>query len=84
MGFDQLRAEALTLPSDERATLARELIDSLGGGDESLEEALNLPQSWVNEILARSDALERGELSGDDWQTSLGRLRGELAARKQS
>lgn len=83
MGFDELREQVLTLPNEDRATLARDLINSLPDSCRDSEQ-LQLPQGWLDEINARSDALGRGELEGDDWRTSLERVRSGIATRKNS
>jgi len=70
----QVRELALGLSLQERAQLARELIDSLEPDtpDPGVEEA------WIEEIDARAEALERGEAKAYDGKASLERIRGEL------
>jgi putative addiction module component (TIGR02574 family) len=70
----QVRELALGLPLQERARLARELIDSLEPDtpDPGVEEA------WIEEIDARAEALERGEAKAYDGQASLDQIRQEL------
>lgn len=83
MTLEQLREEILTLPIEDRACLARDLILSLGDAD--AEGVLSeLPPVWMDEIVARSDAVRRGECDGDDWRMSLERVEQLLAARKSS
>lgn len=84
MGFEQLREQVLTLPIDDRAKLVRDLIDSLDDGGQTQDGRCVLSAAWIDEIVERSNALHRGELGCDDWQTSLTRVRDRLAARKQS
>ena len=37
-----------------------------------------LEEAWLEEIEARAEALDRGEATADDWQTSLERVRRQL------
>jgi putative addiction module component (TIGR02574 family) len=84
MGFEQLRQQVLTLPTDDRARLVRDLIESLDE-DSGVEESVSgLSAAWIDEIVERSNALHRGELECSDWQDSLARVRARLAARKTS
>jgi putative addiction module component (TIGR02574 family) len=80
MTTSQVRELALGLPLKDRATLARELIDSLESEipDPGLEDA------WVDEMEARAEALERGEAKADDWQVSLERVRQRLREGRDS
>ena len=74
MSTSQVRELVLGLPLADRAFLARELIDSLETDDpEAGHEA-----AWLEEIEARSEAVDRGEVQPDDWQTSLNRVRQQL------
>lgn len=52
---EELRAAALSLPREERAELARQLIDSLDEDDET-EEA------WQDEVRRRLEAYRNGEV----------------------
>ena len=71
---EQIRDLALQLPPEGRASLAKELIESLEPG-ESLE---GVEAAWLEEIESRADALDRGESTADDWKTSLDRVRQQL------
>jgi putative addiction module component (TIGR02574 family) len=53
MTIDQLKREALKLPLDERARLARELL-------ESLDEDSEIEQAWYDEAERRLIELEDG------------------------
>ena len=75
MTLEQLRQQVLLLPVQDRASLIRELIESLETS--STDEGIS--QAWLDEIARRSDALHRGEMKCDDWRTSLGRVRERLA-----
>ena len=66
--------EALTLPSDERARIAHELIHSLEPEDADAAAA------WSAEIRTRVDAIEAGTADLEDWETVRARL--EAAGRE--
>jgi putative addiction module component (TIGR02574 family) len=53
MSADHLRREALALPVDERAALAKDLLQSLDGDAEPGAE-----QSWVEELVRRAQAFQ--------------------------
>lgn len=74
MSTEQIRDLALQLPPEGRASLAKDLIDSLEPG-ESLE---GIDAAWIEECESRADALDRGEASADDWKASLDRVRQQL------
>jgi len=59
MHKDQLEAEALKLPSDERASLARSLIESLEDSDVGDFEV-----QWIEEAERRYAAYRAGVSSG--------------------
>jgi putative addiction module component (TIGR02574 family) len=60
MPVERLEAEALQLPPDERARLARRLIASL---DESLpEDPAEVEREWKAEIERRLEAYRMGEV----------------------
>ena len=77
---EQVRDQALQLSAGERAWLARDLLESLDTGEspEVVEAA------WVDEIEARAEAYENGDLKADDWQISLERARQRLRERRQA
>ncbi len=77
MTLEQLRQQVLLLPVQDRASLIRELIESLESGETGEE----ISQSWLDEITRRSEALHRGEMECDDWRTSLGRVRERLVGK---
>jgi putative addiction module component (TIGR02574 family) len=74
MSVAEVRQLALELSADERALLARDLIESLDEGDSEAD----VEQTWREEIEARAEALARGQAHADDWKTSLDRVRGQL------
>lgn len=66
---DQLLADALGLPADERSALVVALIDSIeGSADESVSEA------WRTEIRQRRDALAAGAVKAVPWLEAKARL----------
>ena len=76
---EQVRQQALNLSTEDRASLARDLILSLDAS-----EPADAAQTWAEEIEARAEAFERGECEAVDWRDSLARVRQTLAARKRS
>jgi putative addiction module component (TIGR02574 family) len=79
MTVDTVRSEALRLPREDRAVLARDLLLSLDQGDFDDDAE----SSWASEIEARSAAIAAGNYSASDWQESLARLRDDLRQRRQ-
>jgi putative addiction module component (TIGR02574 family) len=60
MPVERLEAEALQLPPDERARLARRLIASLD--ESSPEDPAEVEREWKAEIERRLEAYRRGEV----------------------
>jgi hypothetical protein len=77
---EHIRDLALRLPPASRALLAKELIESLDP-EESIE---NLESAWLDEIDQRILALEKGDATADDWQTSLARVQKQLRQERNS
>jgi putative addiction module component (TIGR02574 family) len=73
--LDEIRSTILQLPQDDRAELARDLLVSLDGDP---TETSNVEQVWNDEILARSEAYRRGEVTARDWRASVERVRQAL------
>jgi putative addiction module component (TIGR02574 family) len=59
--ISELLKRALALPVDERAALANTLLDSLGGTDESVQEA------WDEEVARRIADLKAGKAVTVPW-----------------
>lgn len=59
--ISELLKRALALPVDERAALANTLLDSLGGTDESVQEA------WDQEVARRIEDLKAGKAVTVPW-----------------
>jgi putative addiction module component (TIGR02574 family) len=71
---DTILDSALTLPPDERAWLAAELIASLDEGRDADVEA-----AWAAEIEKRIDEVESGEAETVSWEEARARIRASLA-----
>lgn len=71
---DLLRA-ALSLPEDERAGLAADLLASLDGPDDDPEI---VAAEWAEEIDRRVDAVLAGESHGEPWHVVRQRIVDEL------
>lgn len=72
-------AQALALPMPERAALAKQLLHSLDPEDPDLEaEDPDVEEAWEKEILARSDAVHRGDYTARDWREALDEIRKQL------
>lgn len=57
--LDQLKAEALELPKDERAQLALKLIESLD--DDAWETPAEIDRAWEEEIQRRVEEFHAGD-----------------------
>ena len=64
--------EAKALSAEDRAALAAELLDSLKPMTRSVAN------DWTEEVLARAEAHERGELSSEDAAAVLGEARNRI------
>jgi len=60
--LSDLLKRALALSADERAALANTLLDSLGGMDESVQEA------WDEEVARRIEELKSGKAVTGAWE----------------
>ena len=65
--------KALTLPAEDRATLAGSLIDSLDEIDESSAQA-----AWNDEIARRIEDLESGKAKTISWDEVRRRIQAKL------
>ena len=74
--FNELFREAVTLPEQDRATLAGLLIDSLEGEPDSDVEA-----AWAVEIQRRVAEVEAGTVKTIPWEEVQQRLLARLNAR---
>lgn len=69
--------EALALPEDDRARLARLLLESLEGTRDADAEA-----AWNETIARRVLELENGGVKGVDWLQARAEILGELERRR--
>jgi len=77
MGVDELRNAALTLPPEDRARLAHELLRSLDEGAEPDANAL-----WAAEVLRRAQELADGSVEAVDWEAARERIARRLRERR--
>ncbi|HEY2116745.1 MAG TPA: addiction module protein [Candidatus Angelobacter sp.] len=70
---DDLLKKALTLPANERATLAGSLIDSLEEVDETSAQ-----DAWHDEIVRRIDELDSGKAKIVPWDEVQRRVAAKL------
>jgi putative addiction module component (TIGR02574 family) len=73
---DELLKKALTLPPNDRATLAGSLIDSLDETDESSAQT-----AWNDEIARRIDELDSGKAKTIPWDEVQRRIAAKLPTR---
>ena len=73
MTIEQLAAEALTLPSEERALLADRLVESLDAA-----EASRIDRLWVTEAKRRRDEVRKGVVQTIPGDEALARVRHSL------
>ncbi len=75
----QVLQDALTLPVDERADVAAELLASLDGdGGENPDD---VQAAWATEIERRARRVIAGESEGVSWQDAQARARAGLLRR---
>jgi putative addiction module component (TIGR02574 family) len=68
-------SEAMRLPRQERADVARQLIASLD--DEASADGEDVEAAWLTEVEQRLDAINRGTATFEPWET----LHDRIAAR---
>ncbi len=68
---------ALSLPNEERADIAAELLASLG--DTAFEDPVVVRDVWSREIQRRAERVLAGESDGQDWNDLRQRLTDEFA-----
>lgn len=71
----ELLKQALELPLDERASMAAELLESLGDAEDDVDAA------WASEIRSRVAAARAGEIESTDWRVVLDRVEKEVLGR---
>ncbi len=78
MKVEEVRPAALALPENDRAKLARELIQSLeSGSSEQDAEA-----AWIDEIGSRIRGLDTGSRQPVDWSVARERIKQRLTERR--
>jgi len=70
---DSILGTALSLPADDRARIAAELIASLDEGEDADVEA-----AWAAEIDRRIAEIESGEVETVSWEEARARVRSKL------
>ena len=70
--------EAMRLPRQERADVARQLIASLDAETSAAGE--DVEAAWVDEVERRLDATERGVATFEPWETVHDRIAARLRA----
>ena len=73
MTIDQIAAEALSLPSEQRALLADRLVESLDAA-----EVNRLDRLWANEAKRRRDAVRKGLVRTIPGDEALAQVRRSL------
>lgn len=77
MSRDTLLQDALGLPTEERAKLARDLLRSLDGpADQDADKA------WLAEIERRACELDDGSVEPVDWESARERIAKRLRERR--
>lgn len=78
--LEELRNRAMTLPTGERAELAKDLLVSLDPGmtQEDVDAA------WADVAIMRKKAFDAGQTTARDWRDSVARVQALLVARRAS
>ncbi len=79
MSSDELRAAALALPVEDRASLIHDLIRSL---DENVDS--NLEAAWLQEVTRRASDAADGSVNAIDWDVARERIAQRLRARRSA
>ena len=75
----ELLRKALTLPRDERADVAAELLASLD--EPTTDDPAAIQAAWAKEIERRARRVLAGESSGEPWEDVRVRVAGRLTQR---
>ncbi len=67
--------EALSLPDDERAHIAAELLANL---DEAVDEPETVQTLWSEELEERTERVLSGQVAEEDWGSVRQRIANEL------
>jgi hypothetical protein len=76
---DDVWDTALTLPAEQRAALARDLLLSLE--DEAVDPEVE--REWLELARQRAKAYDRGETTAHDWRDAIESIRQSLAQRRR-
>lgn len=76
MSTDELLAEALRLPRQDRARVAEHLLSSLEEADDQVAAA------WANELVRRSRDAAEGRVDTVEWETARAEILKELDERR--
>jgi putative addiction module component (TIGR02574 family) len=77
MSTDELLAQVLRLPRQDRARVAEELLSSLEEADEG-----EVAAAWAPELERRSREVAEGKVQTIDWDTSRTEILTELGKRR--
>jgi putative addiction module component (TIGR02574 family) len=77
MSSEELKTAALSLPREQRAQLAEDLIRSL---DENHEEA---DVAWANDVARRAQEIADGTVQAVDWEVARERIARRLLERRR-
>ncbi len=77
MSTEELLAEVLRLPRNERARLAEEVLASLEEADEG-----DVETAWAGELERRSRELAEGKVQGIEWSRARAEILDELEERR--
>ena len=72
---ENILAQALRMPAEERATIAEHLISSLDS-----EVDTDVEVAWQHEVQRRIEEVDKGEIVCVPWEQVLSRLRGNSCA----
>jgi putative addiction module component (TIGR02574 family) len=75
-------AEALELPTKQRAALAHELLRSLDDGP--AEDPAAVDRSWADEINRRLKEVDAGAVDAVPWSTVQREIKADLAKRRRA
>jgi len=78
MTIEQLEQRLLELPADERARIAKLLIESLDPPTDEVEQA-SIEEAWKVEIDRRIEQIDRGEVELIPAEEVFARIRGRFS-----
>jgi putative addiction module component (TIGR02574 family) len=75
---EQLLAEVLDLPQQDRAEVAARILESLDGIHDA---GVGVDEAWARELERRAAAVDSGEVVTSDWNLLRGRIEREIFGR---